>query len=86
MSANLVLATGTGNMILPFVVDVYNATCKVGCQIHLIMPCQGVHIWIRLAWNACEVAAAFAAESMIHIPIAVACHGFLFLSTNHLWI
>ena len=55
-------ATGPGNMILPFVVDMYKATCKVRCQTHLVIPYQGVHIWIRLAWNACEAAAAFAAE------------------------
>ena len=57
-----VFATGLGNMIIPFVVDVYKATCKVRCQTHLFIPCQGVHIWIRLAWNACEATAAFAAE------------------------
>ena len=62
MSANLVFATGPDNMILPFVVDVYKATCKVGCQIHLVIPCQGVRIWIRLTRNDCEAAAAFAAE------------------------
>ena len=62
MSANLVFAAGSGNMILPFVVDVYKATCKVGCQTHHVIPHQGVYIWIRLAWNACEAAVALAAE------------------------
>ena len=37
MSVNLVVATGLGNMILPFVVDVYNATCKVRYQTHLVV-------------------------------------------------
>ena len=62
MSANLVFATGPDNIILPFVVDVYKTTCKAECQTHLVISRQGVHIWIRLAWNDCEAAAAFASE------------------------
>ena len=67
MSANLVFATRPDNTILPFVVDVYKAMCKVGCQTHPVIPYQGVHIWIRLAWNDYETAAAFAAEPWLGI-------------------
>ena len=67
MSANLVFVTGPGNMMLPFVVVMYKATCIIGRQTHIVIPCQGVHVWIRLAWGACEAAAAFAVEPTIRM-------------------
>ena len=77
MSANNtyhVFVTGPGNMMLPFAVVMYKATCKVRCQTYLVIPCQGVHIWMRLAWNACEAAAALAAEPHTDITESLYLH------------